>query len=126
MCHGSASYKEIKDKSPWSTLRSWLGPQQAAWLDQHAPERLRLADGRLGKIVYSESADPVISARIQQLYGMDETPRIAAGRVPLVISISGPNQRPLQVTRDLAGFWKNHYPKLKQELARKYPKHEWR
>jgi ATP-dependent RNA helicase HrpB len=126
ICHGAASYKEIKEKSPWNTLRAWLGPQQTAWLDQHAPERLKLPDGRLGKIIYSETADPVISARIQQLYGLQETPRIAAGRVPLVISISGPNHRPLQLTKDLAGFWKNHYPKLKQELARKYPKHEWR
>ncbi|MFN0130202.1 MAG: ATP-dependent helicase HrpB [Verrucomicrobiales bacterium] len=126
MCHGAASYKEIKDRSPWPSLRSWLGPEQTALMDKHAPERLRLADGRLGRITYSESADPVLSARIQQLYDWKETPRIAGGRVPLVLSISGPNQRPLQVTRDLAGFWLNHYPKLKQELARKYPKHEWR
>ncbi len=126
MCHGAASYKEIKDRSPWPGLRSWLGPEQTALMDKLAPERLRLADGRLGRITYSETADPVLSARIQQLYDWKETPRIAAGRVPLVLSISGPNHRPLQITRDLAGFWLNHYPRIKQELARKYPKHEWR
>jgi ATP-dependent helicase HrpB len=126
MCHGAASYKEIKDRSPWPSLRSWLGPEQTAMMDKFVPERLRLADGRLGRITYSESADPTLSARIQQLYDWKETPRIAGGRIPLVLSISGPNQRPLQITRDLAGFWLNHYPKLKQELARKYPKHEWR
>ena len=126
MCHGAASYKEIKDRSPWPGLRSWLGPEQTALMDRFAPERLRLADGRMGRITYSESADPTLSARIQQLYDWKETPRIAGGRIPLVLSISGPNQRPLQITRDLAGFWLNHYPKLKQELARKYPKHEWR
>ena len=126
MCHGAASYKEIKDRSPWPGLRAWLGPEQAALMDRLAPERLRLADGRMGRITYSESADPVLAARIQQLYDWKETPRIAGGRVPLVLSISGPNQRPLQITRDLAGFWLNHYPKLRQELARKYPKHEWR
>jgi len=126
MCHGAASYKEIKDRSPWPSLRSWLGPEQTAWMDKQVPERLRLADGRMGRITYSESADPTLAARIQQLYNWQETPRIAGGRIPLVLSISGPNQRPLQITRDLAGFWLNHYPKLKQELARKYPKHEWR
>jgi len=126
MCHGAASYKEIKDRSPWPSLRSWLGPEQSAWMDKQAPERLRLADGRMGRITYSESADPTLAARIQQLYDWKETPRIAGGRIPLVLSISGPNQRPLQITRDLAGFWQNHYPKLKQELARKYPRHEWR
>lgn len=126
MCHGAASYKEIKDKSPWCTLRAWLGAEQVALLDRYVPERLRLGDGRMGKIVYSEMADPVLTARIQQLYDYQETPRIAGGRVPLVVSICGPNHRPLQVTKDLAGFWKNHYPRIKQELQRKYPKHEWR
>ena len=126
MCHGAASYKEIKDKSPWPSLRSWLGPQQTALMDRHVPERLRLADGRMGRITYSETADPVLAARIQQLYDWKDTPLLAGGRVPVVLSISGPNQRPLQITKDLAGFWQNHYPRLKQELARKYPKHEWR
>ena len=126
MCHGATSYKEIKDRSPWPTLRSWLGAQQSTWLDEHAPERLRLPDGRTAKIIYAENADPVVSARIQQIFGMETTPRIAGGRVPVVVSIMGPNMRPLQVTQDLAGFWQNHYPRLKQELQRKYPKHEWR
>ena len=126
MCHGAFSYKDIKDKAPWPTLRSWLSPQQSAWLDQYAPERLSLPDGRTAKVVYAENGDPMISARIQQLYGLEDTPRIAAGRVPVVVSILAPNQRPLQVTKDLAGFWTNHYPRIKQELQRKYPKHLWK
>jgi ATP-dependent helicase HrpB len=126
MCHGAVSYKEIKDRSPWPALRSWLSTQQSAWLDEFAPERWRLPDGRTARIIYAENADPVVSARIQQLYGIDSSPRVAGGRIALVVSILGPNMRPLQITRDLAGFWQNHYPRLKQELQRKYPKHEWR
>jgi ATP-dependent helicase HrpB len=64
--------------------------------------------------------------KIQDLYGVTESPRILGGRVALAVQILGPNQRPVQVTQDLAGFWKTTYPKVKQELARKYPKHEWR
>ncbi|MGI8605133.1 MAG: ATP-dependent helicase HrpB [Verrucomicrobiales bacterium] len=126
MCQGALSYKDIKERSPWPTLRAWLSPSQAVLLDKFAPERLTLPDGRSARIVYSENADPMVSARIQQLFGLNATPELAAGRVTVVLSILGPNMRPLQVTKDLAGFWKNHYPRLKQELQRKYPKHQWR
>jgi HrpA-like RNA helicase len=70
--------------------------------------------------------EPVVSGRIQELYGLEKTPRIGDGKVEVTVEILGPNRRPLQVTRDLGSFWKETYPKLKGELARKYPKHEWR
>ena len=54
------------------------------------------------------------------------TPRIALGRIPVLVHILAPNNRPVQITQDLTGFWRDHYPKAKQELQRKYPKHEWR
>ena len=69
---------------------------------------------------------PHIALRIQQLYGVNTTPRIAMNRVPVLVHILAPSQRPVQITQDLPRFWREHYPKIKQELQRKYPKHEWR
>jgi ATP-dependent helicase HrpB len=60
------------------------------------------------------------------LFGIEKTPRLAMGRVPLTLHILAPNMRPVQITQDLSGFWREHYPRIKQELQRKYPKHEWR
>ena len=68
----------------------------------------------------------MLSARIQDLYGLTQTPTIAMGRQPLVVEILAPNQRPVQVTQDLAGFWTHAYPALKKALQKRYPKHEWR
>ena len=67
-----------------------------------------------------------IGRDLQDLYGVESELRIARNKVPLVIQVLAPNQRPIQVTQNLANFWKESYPKLKQELQRKYPKHEWR
>ncbi|MFH0954363.1 MAG: ATP-dependent helicase C-terminal domain-containing protein [Verrucomicrobiota bacterium] len=126
VCLGSASYKEIKEKPVWPAVKSRLSGAQQALVEKHAPERIELANGRKAKLTYSLESPPSISMRIQDLYDVKDTPRIAMGRVPVVVNILGPNQRPVQVTQDLARFWKEHYPRIKQELQRKYPKHEWR
>ena len=78
------------------------------------------------KLDYQPGRPPVLAVRLQELFGWTETPRVAMGRVPLSIHILAPSMRPVQVTQDLANFWREHYPKVKQELQRKYPKHEWR
>jgi ATP-dependent helicase HrpB len=126
VCRGSTSYKEIKDKPVMATVKSWLSGPQQALVEKHAPERLELSNGRRAKVAYSMDAPPYLSARIQDLYGVDRTPRIAMNKVTVVVHILGPNHRPVQVTQDLAGFWREHYPRIKQELQRKYPRHEWR
>jgi len=126
LCLGAASYREIKARPVWPVVKSWLSPAQQDLLDRMAPERLELPNGRRAKITYAENAPPTLAARIQDLYGVDADLRIAAGKVPLVIQVLAPNQRPVQVTTSLSNFWKESYPKLKQELSRKYPKHEWR
>jgi ATP-dependent helicase HrpB len=125
ICHGSVSYKEIKDKPVWPVVKSWLSVQQQSWVDEYTPERIELKSGRRAKVTYSADGPPKLAARIQDLYGTNSL-TIAAGRVALRIEILAPNQRPVQVTDNLANFWRETYPKLKQELQRKYPKHEWR
>lgn len=126
ICHGAVSYKDIKERDVWPFVHDWLNPAQRALLAKHAPERIALPNGRSAKIIYSGEAPPYFGATIQNLYGMNETPRIAMGRVPLTVHILAPSQRPVQITQDLVGFWRDHYPRVKQELQRKYPKHEWR
>ena len=126
LCHGAFSYKDIKNKPVKGSVKDWLTPPHQSLVDQHAPERLTLANGRAPKVTYQSGGPPFISVRIQELYGVTSTPRVALGRVPVLTHILAPNMRPVQITQDLAGFWREHYPRLKQELQRKYPKHEWR
>ena len=124
--HGCKSYKEIKELNPAPALQAWLSHTQNQALQRHAPERIDLAAGRKAKINYAHGTEPTIASRIQDFYGQKETPRIAAGRVPLLIQLLAPNMRPIQVTKDLASFWLNSYPTIAKELKRRYPKHEWR
>ena len=126
VCHGATSYREIKERPVWPVVKSWLSAAQLSLLDDFAPERLVMPKGRAFKITYAENAAPTIAVRIQDLYGVEGDLRIAGGRVPVVIQVLAPNHRPIQVTTNLANFWKESYPKIKQELQRKYPKHEWR
>lgn len=126
ICLGASSYREIKERPVWPVVRSWLSPGQAAFVEQAAPERVTMPNGRKFKVAYAAKAAPTVAVRIQDLYGIEGEIRIANGRVPLVIEVLAPNQRPLQVTQNLSNFWKENYPKIKQELQRKYPRHEWR
>ncbi|WP_089942023.1 ATP-dependent helicase HrpB [Candidatus Entotheonella palauensis] len=126
ICLGSFSAKDIRDQPVWPWLKAWLSAGQEALIDQYAPTHLPLPNGRRGRIRYAADAPPVLSARIQDLYDLNRTPAIAMDRQPLVVEVLGPNQRPLQVTQDLAGFWQTTYPELKKTLKKRYPKHEWR
>ena len=126
LCHGAVSYKDIKEREVKPVVMSWLSPAQRELLDKHAPERLTLPNGRTPKVNYEPGRAPFISLRIQELYDVNQTPKIALGRVPVTVHILTPGMKPIQVTQDLANFWREHYPKIKSELARKYPKHLWR
>jgi ATP-dependent helicase HrpB len=126
LCLGAFSYKDLRDRDVLGPLKDWLSGAQRALVERLTPERVTLPSGRAVRLEYTPGQPPALAAKIQDLYGLDETPRIARGRIPLVVQILGPNFRPVQVTQDLANFWKETYPQVKQELKRKYPKHEWR
>jgi ATP-dependent helicase HrpB len=125
-CEGALGYKDIKDKPVVGLLKSWLNSQQQSLLDKHMPERLSLSNGKTPKVVYEKGNPPHIALRIQELYDVNATPRIGMNRLPVLVHILAPNMRPVQITQDLGGFWREQYPKVKQELQRKYPKHQWR
>lgn len=125
ICHGAVSYKEIKEANVWRVLREWLNANQAAALDSYCPERVHLPNGQSAKITYSAERDPFISLRVSHLFGIWETPRIASGRVPLLVHILTPGQKPWQMTKDLAGFWATGYAQMKKEVAGRYPRHPW-
>jgi len=125
-CLGAVSYKDLKTRDVRPVVKSWLSRVQQESLDEYAPERVTLTNGRTPKVVYDAAGPPYVSLRIQELFGVTQTPRIAQGRVPLSLHILAPSMRPVQVTQDLSNFWREHYPRIKSELQRKYPKHEWR
>lgn len=126
ICYGSSGARELKDKPVMPVLRDWLTAEQLAVLDDYLPERLVMANGRKARLRYEPEGPPILSARIQELYGIDGRFTIGHGRVPVRIAVLAPNQRPIQVTDDLGGFWREMYPQLKAELSRRYPRHEWR
>lgn len=126
LAQGVTSYRALKDRDPWPVLRGWLSGAQAAALDAFAPERIKLPGGRNARIVYGTGKAPVMAARVQDLYGIESPLTVADGRVRVRVEVLAPNQRPIQVTDDMGGFWKNTYPQIRPEYARRYPKHEWR
>nr|MBP9914344.1 helicase [Opitutaceae bacterium] len=126
ICYGEFSARDVKDKPVMPVLKDWLTAEQLAVIDDYLPERLTMANGRKAKLTYSKEGPPVLSARIQELYGVNATFSLGHGRVPVKIEVLAPNHRPIQVTDDLSAFWRDMYPKVKAELSRRYPRHEWR
>lgn len=125
LCAGLRSFRELRSLPLATLLRARLTHEQAQALEREAPERLQVPSGPRLALVYREGAPPVLPARIQQLFGWQQTPRIARGRVPVLLHLLAPNGRPQQVTDDLAGFWVRTYPLVRKELRRRYPKHAW-
>ncbi len=124
MCYGLRSFSDV------TKAASRLIPALERKLDSHlleqvAPTRLRLAGGRNTKVNYERGKPPWVASRLQDFFGMTETPRVARGKVPLVVHLLAPNQRAVQTTTDLAGFWERLYPQLRRELGRRYPRHAW-
>ena len=99
-------------------------------IDQFAPTRIVVPSGMERRIEYQlddhdAPASPVLAVKLQELFGLAQTPRVADGRVPLTIHLLSPGGRPLQVTQDLAGFWERTYPEVRKEMKGRYPRHPW-
>jgi len=125
-CHGALSYREVKDRPALPSLEKLLSPAQRAAFAQLAPVTYLLPSGRKAPLCYQPSGDVILSATIQDLFGLASAPKLGNGCITVTVEILAPNRRPIQITRDLVSFWKEAYPKIKTELARRYPKHQWK
>lgn len=126
-CAGKTSADDV-EKGIADALRLHLTREQRRALDEHAPESVGVPSGKRAKLEYNAddpSRAPVMAVRLQELFGMMDAPRVAAGRVPVVVQLLGPNYRPVQTTQDLRGFWSRTYPEVRRELRARYPKHSW-
>ena len=144
-------WPDPSDESLLADLESWLGPSLAgvrrwdelarvdlgaallgrlSWeqrrgLDQWAPEHCRVPTGSNIPIDYADPGAPVLAVRLQEVFGLTETPRVGRGQVPLTLHLLSPARRPVQVTRDLAGFWRTTYFEVRRDLKGRYPRHAW-
>ncbi len=125
-CAGQRRFAAVRNKPLLPFVRNAMSWQDQEFVRSMAPERIPLPCGRRMRIDYDPSRRPRGKARIQDLYGLTETPSIAGGREKLLIEIQAPNFRAVQITDDLTTFWRDLYPQVKSQLSRRYPKHEWR
>jgi ATP-dependent helicase HrpB len=144
--HGDASWPDLSDEALLATLDDWLAPfvdgttrridfaaavkalvpwEKQRELHRLAPTHIEVPSGSRVPIDYTNPAEPTLSVRLQEMFGLTDTPRIAGGKVPLTIHLLSPARRPVQVTRDLASFWKTGYRDVKGELKGRYPRHYW-
>ncbi|MFD6261048.1 ATP-dependent helicase HrpB [Micromonospora chalcea] len=108
-----------------AALRRLLDWRQAARLDELAPERLAVPSGSRVRVDYADPAAPVLAVKLQETFGWRDVPRIADGRVPVLLHLLSPAGRPVAVTADLASFWRTGYPQVRAELRGRYPRHPW-
>ncbi|WP_437226203.1 ATP-dependent helicase HrpB [Planctomicrobium sp. SH661] len=125
LCTGLRSFAELK-KADWLIeLQSLLTWSQRQAVEKEAPAFWQVPSGSQIRLQYELGRPPVLAVRIQEIFGMASTPRIAGGRVRILLHLLAPNRQPQQVTEDLASFWANTYPAVRKEMARRYPRHPW-
>lgn len=122
LCQGLRSFAELKSAAADFVP---MMERKLPRLNDLAPSRIRLPSGRQTKVHYEAGKPPWIASRLQDFFGMRETPRIGREHTPVVVHLLAPNQRALQTTTDLAGFWERLYPQVRRELMRRYPRHSW-
>jgi ATP-dependent helicase HrpB len=124
LCVGLHSFNEFREaaKMLLSLLEQQSDPRLLAEL---APVSVRLPNGRSTKVHFEDGRPPWIASRLQDFFGMNDSPKIGPERTPLVVHLLAPNQRAVQTTTDLSGFWERLYPQVRRELMRRYPRHPW-
>lgn len=125
LCYGARSFADLRARNLASAMRNALPKEIARSLEAWAPERIEIPSGRNAELRYDPDGPPVIAVRLQEVFGMMKTPRVAGGRVAVKMELLAPNMRPVQVTTDLESFWANMYAEVRGELRRRYPKHQW-
>lgn len=125
LCQNRSKASEVRQAPKTPHLQGMLTHDQLRELDQSAPEALTIPNGRRVRLAYEPGRQPVLSAKLQDLFGWTETPKLARGRVPLLLELLGPNFRPVQVTSDLKSFWTTTYAQVRKDLRGRYPKHPW-
>lgn len=125
LCVSIRHLRDLRDADVLGVLQGQLPHALRQRLHDLAPAKIRLPSGRQATVQYDREQGPTVASRLQDFLGLSDTPRIAGGRVSLCLQLLAPNQRPVQVTRDLASFWANIYPKVRSELRRRYPRHAW-
>ena len=125
LCQNRRSLAELRS-APWGDwIRSRFTSEQWRAIEKEAPAKIQVPSGSWIKVQYEVGKTPTMSVKIQEVFSMKTTPRIARGRVSLLLHLLSPNMRPQQITDDLESFWTNGYPIVKKELKRRYPKHSW-
>jgi ATP-dependent helicase HrpB len=124
-CEGRHSFRELAEADLATSVLQSFPYEAQRLLEALAPERVSLPGGRSVKVSYVPGQPPFIESRLQDFFGMRAGPTVGGGRVALTLHLLAPNGRAVQVTRDLANFWVQHYPPLRRELGRRYPKHAW-
>ncbi len=122
----ASTAQELRKIDMRSVILGMLSYEQQQMLDRVAPTHIKLPTGRNVRIQYRRGAEaPVVSARLQDCFGLRETPRVDEGRRPVLMELLSPGFKPVQLTQDMEGFWKNTYFDVRKELRRRYPKHSW-
>ena len=124
-CAGKTRLAELRSIPLVDVVRSHLSREQLRALETHAPETLTMPSGTRRRLAYDPPNPPVLAVRLQELFGLRTTPTVAAGRVPVLLHLLGPNMRVVQITQDLESFWNNTYPEVRKDLRGRYPKHSW-
>jgi ATP-dependent helicase HrpB len=122
---GKRSVQQLRESPLAPLIESQLPYPLNRLLDQHAPETLAVPTGNRIRLTYGDNQSPILAVRLQELFGLADTPRLAGGRVPVLLHLLAPNYRPVQITTDLKSFWSDAYFHVRKDLRAQYPKHSW-